>query len=119
MEQTTSQAPQEARCGWCSQMSFARLWGLLVVMVHRNDSLTAPRLVPFQALNVDQYALEFRDGECRVSVVELDGDLVGEFLPRALALFESANNVVERGSAPKVLLLQSKLLTTFEAISSQ
>ena len=51
-----------------------------------------------------------------MGVVELDGDLVGEFLPRALALLETSDNVVERGGAPEVLLLQAKLLTTVEAI---
>ena len=51
-----------------------------------------------------------------MSVVQLDGDLVGELLPRALALLEAANNVVERSSAPEVLLLEAKLLTALKVV---
>jgi hypothetical protein len=51
-----------------------------------------------------------------VSVVELNSDLVGELVPGALALLEAADDVVERGSAPEVLLLQAKLFTTVEAL---
>jgi hypothetical protein len=50
-----------------------------------------------------------------VGVVELNGDLVGELLPRATGLLESADDIVERSSAPEVLLLQAKLLTAVEA----
>jgi hypothetical protein len=49
-----------------------------------------------------------------VGVVELDSDLVGELLPRATGLLESADDIVERSSAPEVLLLQAKLLTAVE-----
>jgi hypothetical protein len=76
----------------------------------------APGLVPLQTLKVDQDAQQFRDRKRWVSVVKLNGDLVGEVLPGALGLLESANNVVERGSTPKVLLLQAKLLSTFKAV---
>jgi hypothetical protein len=50
-----------------------------------------------------------------VRVVQLNGDRVGELLPRLLALLEAADDVVQRGGAPEVLLLQAELLTTLEA----
>lgn len=67
--------------------------------------LTAPCLIPLQALNIDQYSLKLGNGQCRVSVVELNRDLVGEFLPGALTLLETSYNVVKRSCAPEVLLL--------------
>lgn len=51
-----------------------------------------------------------------MSIVELDGDLVRELLPGALRLLEAANDVVQRGRNPKVLLFQTKLLTPFEVV---
>jgi hypothetical protein len=57
--------------------------------------LTAPGIVPVQALNIDQYPLKLGNSQCRVSIVELNGDLVRKLAPSALALLESANNVVE------------------------
>jgi hypothetical protein len=84
--------------------------------VHRFRPPTAPRIVPIQAFDIDQYPQKFRNGKRRVRIVKLDGDRVGELLPGLLALLESADNVVERGSAPEVLLLQSKLFTALEAM---
>lgn len=81
--------------------------------------LTVPRVVPVESLNIDQYPLELGDGEGWVSVVELNSNLVGKFLPRTLALLETSNNVVKRGCTPKVLLLQAKLLATVQACQSQ
>jgi hypothetical protein len=78
-------------------------------------ALTVPRIVPLQALNIDEDPQKLGDGESWVSVVELDGNRVGELLPGLLALLEATDNVVERGSAPEVLLLQAELLTAFEA----
>jgi hypothetical protein len=51
-----------------------------------------------------------------VGIVELDGNLVRELAPSTLALLESADDVVERGGAPEVLLLQAKLLTAVKAV---
>lgn len=51
-----------------------------------------------------------------MSVVELDGDLVGEFLPGALGLLEAAHNVIERGCHPEVLLLQSQFFTLVQVV---
>jgi hypothetical protein len=81
-------------------------------------ALTAPRIIPLQALDIDEYPQKLRDSKSWMSVVKLDGDRVGEFLPSLLVLLESANDIVQRGSAPKVLLLQAKLLTALEAMKS-
>lgn len=51
-----------------------------------------------------------------MGIVELNGDLLGEFLPGTLGLFEAANNIVERGCDPKVLLLQAELLASLEVV---
>jgi hypothetical protein len=82
-------------------------------------ALTVPRIVPLQALNIDEDSQKLGDGESWVSVVELDGDRVGKLLPGLLALLEATDNVVKRGSTPEVLLLQAELLTAFEAGKDQ
>jgi hypothetical protein len=76
----------------------------------------APCLVPLQALDIHQDSLKLRNGERWVGVVELNGDLVGEFLPGALALLETSHDIVERSGAPEVLLLQAKLFTTVKVV---
>lgn len=81
--------------------------------------LTVPRIIPIKSLDIDQYPLELGNSERWVGVVQLDGDLVGEFLPRALTLLETSDNVVERGCTPEVLLLQAELLTAVEATQRQ
>jgi hypothetical protein len=60
--------------------------------------------------------VKLRDGQSRVSIVELDGDLVGEFLPGTLALLETTHNIVQRGGTPEVLLLKTKLLAALEIV---
>jgi hypothetical protein len=80
-----------------------------------NPALTAPRIIPLQTLNIDEYPLELGNGESWVSVVQLNGDRVGELLPRLLALLETADDIVQRGCAPEVLLLQAELLSTLKA----
>jgi hypothetical protein len=81
--------------------------------------LTGPRIIPFQTLDIDEDPLKLGDREGWVGVVELDGDGVGELVPGLLALLEAADNVVERGSAPEVLLLQAEFFTALEARKSQ
>jgi hypothetical protein len=78
--------------------------------------LTAPRIIPLQTLNVDEYPQKLGNREGRMGVVELDSDGVGELLPSLLALLESTDDIVQRGSAPEVLLLQTELLTTLEVV---
>jgi hypothetical protein len=91
--------------------TFCQSQGILSICT----ALTVPRIVPLQTLNIDEDPQKLGNGKSRVSVVELDGDRVGELLPGLLALLEATDNVVERGSAPEVLLLQAELLTAFEA----
>ena len=75
-----------------------------------------PGQVPFKVLNVNENSLQLHDGQCRVGIVELDSHLVGELLPRAVGLFETANDIVQRGSNPKVLLLQPKFFSTLQIV---
>lgn len=51
-----------------------------------------------------------------MGVIELDGHLVRELPPGALGLLETANNVVQRGGNPEVLLLQAKFLSSLEVV---
>jgi hypothetical protein len=51
-----------------------------------------------------------------MGIIQLNGDLLGELAPSTLGLLESADNIVQGSSNPKVLLLQSKLLTTVKVI---
>jgi hypothetical protein len=53
-----------------------------------------PRLIPFETLNIHQYALKLGDRKSRVGIVQLNSDRAGEVLPGTLGLFESADNVV-------------------------
>lgn len=51
-----------------------------------------------------------------MGVIELDGHLVRELPPGALGLLEAANNVVQGGGNPEVLLLQAKFLSSLEVV---
>jgi hypothetical protein len=53
-----------------------------------------------------------------MGIVELNGNLLWEFLPGSASLFESTKNIVKRSGAPKVLLLQAKFLSTFQTFQS-
>jgi hypothetical protein len=74
-----------------------------------------PGIVPFKTFYIDKDALELNNGKSRMGVVQLDGNLVGEFLPGTVCLLEAANDVEERCSTPEVLLLQSEFFATVEA----
>jgi hypothetical protein len=75
-----------------------------------------PGNIPLQLLEVDEDALKLDDGQGRVGVVELDGNLLGELLPGTLGLLEAANDVVQRGGDPEVLLLQAQLLAPLKVV---
>ena len=116
-EQTTSQASQEELSGWCSRKCFEQLPNVSQqIRSNTSTPLTVPCIVPVETLNVDQNPLKLWDGQSWVSIVKLDSYLVRELFPRALALLEAANDIIERGSAPEVLLLETKLLTTLEVV---
>lgn len=51
-----------------------------------------------------------------MGIIELDSDLVREFLPGALRLLEAAHNIIERGRHPEVLLLQSQFFTLVQVV---
>ena len=75
-----------------------------------------PGQVPFEMFNVDENSLQLDDGQRRVGVVELNSYLFGELLPRTVGLLEAANDIIEGGCNPEVLLLQTKLLSTLQVI---
>lgn len=76
--------------------------------------LTVPGIIPLQPFDINQDSEKLRNGKGWVGIVELDSDLVGKLLPGALALLESADDVVERRGTPEVLLLQPELLSTLQ-----
>ena len=76
--------------------------------------LTAPGIIPFQALDINQNPHKLRNSQRWVRVIQLDCDLVGEFAPSTLALLKPSHDVVKRSRAPEVLLLQSKLFATLQ-----
>jgi hypothetical protein len=66
--------------------------------------------------NIDENSLQLNNGKCRMGIVELDGNLLGELLPGAVGLLEAANNIVKGGSNPEVLLLQTKLFSALQVV---
>ncbi len=97
------------------------LQGLLherVVGVGARAHRDVPRLLPGQALVVDQDTHELRDGERRMRVVELNGHLVrevaevvaGDFARAELGGLEATDDVLESGRAQEVLLLDAQVL---------
>lgn len=87
-----------------------------VVGVTESVSDDAPGLIPIKALEIDENTLELNNSQSRVGVVQLDGNLFGELLPRALGLLESTDNIVEGSGNPEVLLLETKLLSAVEVV---
>ena len=83
--------------------------------MNTSEELTVPRIIPVQTLDIDKDSLELGNGQSRVCVVELNSNLIRELLPGTLALLETANNVVKRGSTPEVLLLETKLFAAVKA----
>lgn len=51
-----------------------------------------------------------------MGIIQLNSNLVRELPPGALSLLETADDIVQRGSNPEVLLLETKLLATLEVI---
>ena len=71
-----------------------------------------PGVVPFHVFEVEEDAHHFGDGDCRVRIVQLDGDLLGEELPVVVVqLLEAADNILQRSGAEEVLLLEAQFLT--------
>ena len=83
-----------------------------VVRVSERLGDDVPGFVPFHVLDVEEDAHHFGDGDCRVRIVQLDGDLLGEELPVVVVqLLEAADNVLQGGGAQEVLLLEAQFLT--------
>ena len=80
-----------------------------VVRVSKGTRHDVPSFVPFQAFVVQKNAHQFRNGNRRVRIVQLDGDLVREKLPFAvMQLFETADNVLQGSGAKEILLAQAQ-----------
>lgn len=70
-----------------------------------------PTLVPCKTFNIDKDSLQLNNRKCRVSVIKLDRNLIGELFPRTVRLLESSHDVEQRSRNPEVLLLEPKFLT--------
>ena len=66
--------------------------------------------LPVEAFPVQQDPHQLGDGDRRMGVVELDGDLVGQPSPVGVALAEPPEDVLESGRHEEVLLLEPQLL---------
>eukprot|EP00128_Syssomonas_multiformis_P015811 Colp12_sorted_trinity150504_noHs@1565 len=83
-----------------------------------------PSLLPVELLLVDEKTHKLRDGKCRVSVVQLDSDLLREVLEVGtgdVAVAEggrlvTTDNILERGRGQEILLLETKLLALEEVV---
>ena len=69
-----------------------------------------PRLVPFEAVEVDQNAHQFGDGDSRMGVVELDGRVFAERAHVLMLLDMAADEVEERRGSEEILLPEAQLL---------
>ena len=87
------QKPLEQRHG----PAFQRLRQQGVVGVAEGVPGNIPGLVEFQAVDIDQQAHHFRDGDGRMGVVQLDRHLVGEICQIVILLQVTAQDVLQRG----------------------
>jgi hypothetical protein len=81
-----------------------------VVRVRKDLANDLPRLSEFQVFFIYQNSLELGHGDSRMSVVQLDRNVVGQGGVRKIELLEPSKNVLQGSRAPEVLLLQSELL---------
>ena len=79
-----------------------------VVGVGERPPREVPRLVPAEMRFVEQNAHEFRHGEARMRVVELDGGLLGQRPPVRVRLAKPANGVGERTGDEEIFLHQTE-----------
>ena len=90
---------------------FQRLGEQGMVGVGKRLRDDAPRRVPLHGVFVQKNAHQLDDRDCRVRVVELDGDLVGEVAPRVGGLAEvPAQDVAQRTGDKEILLHEPQLL---------
>jgi hypothetical protein len=70
-----------------------------------------PCLLVRKLLLVNQNSEKFDGADGGVGIVKLNFVEFGELSPVSVRLFESADDVMQRGSTEEILLLQSELLT--------
>ncbi len=70
-----------------------------------------PGLVPSQVRIVEEDAHQLGDGQGRVRVVELDGDLVGQRAPVGVALPEAPHEIGQRAGDQEILLHEAQRLS--------
>ena len=100
---------QQALHQW-HRPTLERLWQERVVGIGEGGLRDRPGLVPFEAVEVDQNAHQFGDGDRRMGVVELDGRVVAERAD-VLVLLDVAADEIEQGSGcEEVLLPQAQFL---------
>ena len=66
--------------------------------------------VEVQQLHIDENPHQFDNCQSRMSVVELNGCLLGKVTPLSLPLLEPPDDVLKSGTHEEVLLFQSQFL---------
>ena len=77
-----------------------------MVGVGKRALTDAPRIVPAEFLAVYKKSHEFRDGDGRMGVVQLDGDKIGESVEGLALLAVAAKYIVQGGGNKEILLLE-------------
>ena len=75
-----------------------------------------PGLVPFQTFDIDKDTLKLDNRKGRVSIIQLNGNHVWESRPCFVRFLKTSDDIVQRGGAPEVLLLQAQLFAAFEVV---
>ena len=88
-----------------------RFWHQRVVGVGKGTAGNGPGVVPAQLMLVDQHAQQFRDGNGRVRVVELNHFEVRQLRQLAARQVMATQNVRHGAGALEVLLHQAQLFT--------
>ena len=82
-----------------------------VIRVGERPSGEIPGLVPAEVRLVEQDSHELGDGQRRVGVVELDGDLPGKRVPVGIGAAEAPHQVRQRARDEEVLLHEAQCLS--------
>ncbi len=83
-----------------------------VVGIRENLIADSPSGIPVQIFLVNQHPHQFRDGDSRVSIVELNGNLRGKVAEvTAMDPLVAAHDVLDGASTEEVLLDQTQLFT--------
>lgn len=81
-----------------------------VVRVREDFADNLPCLTELHIFFVDKDALKFGHGDSRMGVIQLNGHELGQGRVGKIKLLEPSKDVLQRGGAPEVLLLQSEFL---------